>query len=49
MDNDQQFLHSGIEYIIQSHVTSLIGLHMGKKTKCDTATLKVVQIRCGLL
>ena len=29
-----------------------IGVHMGKtckKQKCDMATLKVVEIRCGLL
>ena len=26
-----------------------IGLHMGKKTKCDMATLKVVEVRRGLL
>ncbi len=27
----------------------MLGLHMGKKTKCDTATLKVVEVRRGLL
>ena len=27
----------------------VVGLHMGKKMKCDTGTLKVVEIRRGLL
>ncbi len=26
-----------------------LGLHMGKRKKCDRATLKVVEIQCGLL
>ncbi len=32
-----------------SYYAKNIGLHMGKKTKCDTATSKVVQIRPGSL
>ncbi len=34
---------------LSNHDRYFLGLQMGKKTKCDTATLKVVEIRRGSL